>query len=331
MSQATTPRELAPSTPTRTKTKPGGALLQLGKRTLQVSRVDKIYYPATGFTKGQVLDYYLQIADALLPHLKDRPLTLKRYPEGVTGEFFYEKRCPVYRPDWVKTAPVWSEGTNSTINFCLANDRPTLIWAANLGTLELHTSLSKAKDVLRPTILAFDLDPGPPATIVQCCQVGLWLRDIFATLDLECFPKTSGSKGLQVYVPLNTPGATYDLTKGLARAIAQLMERQHPDLVTSVMKKSLRTSKVFIDWSQNDDHKTTVSVYSLRAREAPTVSTPVTWKEVQDTLKTGDPNKLRFTAPDVVKRVKKQGDLFAPVLTLKQRIPKNLTTHLATI
>jgi bifunctional non-homologous end joining protein LigD len=318
----------APAPAKRRKPEPKGAVLKLGSRSVPVSRVEKVYYPATGFTKGQVLDYYVNVASALLPHLKDRPLTLKRFPEGVTGLFFYEKRCPVYRPDWVKTAPVWSEGNNAIINFCLANDLPSLIWAVNLGTLELHTSLSKARDVLKPTVLAFDLDPGPPADIVQCCQVGLWLRDMFKTLGLECFPKTSGSKGLQVYVPLNTPGATYDQTKGLARAIAQLMEREHPQLVTSIMKKSLRTNKVFIDWSQNDDHKTTVCVYSLRAKDAPTVSTPVTWDEVAECLDSGDADRLRFTAPEVIARVQKHGDLFAPVLTLKQRIPKTLLAHL---
>jgi bifunctional non-homologous end joining protein LigD len=311
-----------------TNAKKSSTLLKVGARTLTVSNIEKVYYPATGFTKGEALDYYMKIAPVLLPHLKDRPLTLKRYPEGVTGEFFYEKRCPVYRPDWVKTAPVWSEGNNAIIDFCLASDLPTLIWAANLGTLELHTSLSRAKDVLRPTILAFDLDPGPPADIVQCCQVGLWVRDMFKWLGLESFAKTSGSKGLQVYVPLNTPGVTYEQTKGLARAIAQLLESEHPKLVTSVMKKSLRTNKVFIDWSQNDDHKTTVSVYSLRARETPTVSTPVSWDEVEATLKSGNPNKLRFTAREVLKRVAKLGDLFAAVVTMKQRIPKNLVGQL---
>jgi bifunctional non-homologous end joining protein LigD len=293
-----------------------------------VSNLEKVYYPKTGFTKGQVLDYYVNIAPVLLPHLKNRPLTLKRYPEGVEGEFFYEKRCPVYRPDWVKTARVWSHGKQADINFCLANDLPTLIWAANLGTLELHTSLSKAVNIAQPTVLAFDLDPGPPADIILCCQVGLWLRAMFASLGLECFPKTSGSKGLQVYVPLNTPGVVYDDTKGLSRAIAQLMEREHPKLITSVMKKSLRTNKVFIDWSQNDEHKTTVNVYSLRAREAPTVSTPVTWEEVAATLKGGDSNMLRFTAPQVLARVQQRGDLFEPVLKMKQRIPKGLLDHL---
>ncbi|MGI8905773.1 MAG: non-homologous end-joining DNA ligase [Candidatus Sumerlaeaceae bacterium] len=332
-SQASPSRGASTRTPgkSRSKTAKTTAILKLGRRSLPVSRVEKVYYPQAGFTKGQVLDYYVKIGSALLPHLKDRPLTLKRYPEGVTGEFFYEKRCPFYRPDWVKTAPVWSEGTNSTIDFCLANDLPTLIWAANLGTLELHTSLSKANDVLRPTLLAFDLDPGPPADIVQCCQVGLWLREMFGSLGLDCFPKTSGSKGLQVYVPLNTPGVTYDHTKGLARAIAQLMEREHPTLITSVMKKSLRSNKVFIDWSQNDDHKTTVCVYSLRARETPTVSTPVTWHEVEAALKAGDPNRLRFTAPEVVKRFDKHGDLFEPVLKMKQKLPRDLLANLRAI
>jgi bifunctional non-homologous end joining protein LigD len=253
--------------------------------------------------------------------LKDRPLTLKRYPEGVDGMFFYEKSCPKHRPEWVQTAPVWSEGRNDYIQFCLAQDIPTLVWAANLADLELHTSLSLGKDILRPTMLVFDLDPGPPANIVQCCKVGLWVRELFGGLGLESFPKTSGSKGLQVYIPLNTP-TTYDETKPFAHAVARLLEDQHPDEVVSDMKKSLRVNRVLVDWSQNDDHKTTVCVYSLRAKERPTVSTPVTWKEVEQCLKKEDPDLLVFETADTLKRVEKMGDIFADVLTMKQRLPK---------
>ena len=289
-------------------------------RKLKLSNLDKVLYPKVGFTKGQVVDYYARIAPVLLPHLKDRPLTMKRYPEGVDGMFFYEKNCPKHRPDWVDTARVWSEGNNRWMHYCLAQDLPTLIWAANLADIELHTSLSVAKDVLCPTMLVFDLDPGPPADIVLCCQVGLWLKAVFDQLRLECFAKTSGSKGLQVYVPLNTP-VTYDDTKSFAHAMARALERAHPDLVVSLMKKSLRAGKVFVDWSQNDDHKTTICVYSLRAKERPTVSTPVTWDEVAHALRKSDPSLLVFDSDAVLRRVEKHGDLFAPVLKLKQKLP----------
>jgi bifunctional non-homologous end joining protein LigD len=290
-------------------------------KQLTLSNLEKVLYPKAGFTKGQVIDYYVRIAPVLLPHLKDRPLTLKRYPEGVEGMFFYEKSCPKYRPKWVQTAKVWSEGRNAFMDYCLAQDLPTLVWAANLADLELHTSLSLGKDVLRPTMLVFDLDPGAPADIIQCCQVAIWVRELFAGLGLECYPKTSGSKGLQVYIPLNTP-TSYDETKPFAHAVARLLEDQHPDHVVSDMKKTLRVGKVLVDWSQNDDHKTTVCTYSLRAKERPTVSTPVTWKEVEQCLKKHDPGLLVFESHDTLKRVEKHGDLFAEVLTKKQTLPK---------
>jgi bifunctional non-homologous end joining protein LigD len=295
--------------------------IEIQGKQLTLSNLDKVLYPAAGFTKGQVIDYYIRIAPVLLPHLKDRPLTLKRYPEGVNGMYFYEKSCPKHRPEWVKTAPIWSEGRNDYIEFCLAQDIPTLVWAANLADLELHTSLSLGTDIMRPTMLVFDLDPGPPANIVQCCRVGLMLRELFEEYGLKCFPKTSGSKGLQVYIPLNTP-ATYAETKPFAHAVARVLEDQHPDLVVSDMKKSVRVNKVLVDWSQNDDHKTTICVYSLRAKDYPTVSTPVTWKEVEQCLKKKDPDLLVFKSDDVLKRVQKMGDIFADVLTLKQRLPK---------
>jgi bifunctional non-homologous end joining protein LigD len=287
---------------------------------LKLSNLDKVLYPAVGFTKAQVIDYYVRVAPVLLPHLKDRPLTLKRYPDGVNGMYFYEKACPKHRPEWVQTAPIWSSGRDNYINFCLAQDLPTLVWAANLADLELHTSLSYAKDILQPTMVVFDLDPGPPADIVQCCQVGLWLREIFDRFGLQTFAKTSGSKGLQIYVPLNTK-VTYDETKPFAHAIARLLEEEHRDLIVSDMKKSLRVGKVFVDWSQNDDHKTTVNVYSLRAKDSPTVSTPVTWEEVEGCLRKKNADLLVFTSDQVLKRVDKQGDLFNPVLTLKQKLP----------
>jgi len=291
-----------------------------GKK-LAVSNLNKVLYPKAGFTKGQVIDYYIHIAPLLLPHLKDRPLTMKRYPDGVEGEFFYEKNCPAHRPKWVKTAKVWSEGNQNTMDYCLANDLPTLVWAANLADLELHTSLSRKNNIDRPTMMVFDLDPGAPADMVQCCKVGLWLRDLLSKMKLKSWAKTSGSKGLQVYVPLNTP-VSYEDTKGLSRSLAQYLERDHPDRVTSNMSKALRKAKVFVDWSQNDEHKTTICVYSLRAREEPTVSTPVTWNEVENCLKKKNAELLRFRSDQVLTRVEKQGDLFERIEGLKQKLPK---------
>jgi len=290
-----------------------------GKK-LSLSNLDKVLYPAAGFTKAQVIDYYMRIAPALLPHLAGKPLTLKRYPNGVEGEFFYEKACPSHRPDWVEVAPIWSESSSREISFCLANDLPTLIWLANLATLELHPSLAKAEDLACPKSVVFDLDPGPPADISDCCQVALRLREFFGMLGLHAFAKTSGSKGMQIYVPLNTP-ITYERTKPFARAVAELLEKHHARLVVSNMKKELRKGKVLVDWSQNDEHKTTVSVYSLRARERPTVSTPVTWEEVESALKSKDAGALRFESEVVLDRVKRMGDLFEPLLSLSQELP----------
>ncbi len=290
-----------------------------GKR-LSLSNLDKVLYPATGFTKGQVIDYYARIAPALLPHLRGRPVTMKRYPDGVDGEYFYEKNAPKHRPEWVKTAPVWSRHNRRHINFLLVDDLPTLTWLANLASLEIHPSLALAADINQPKMMVFDLDPGPPANIVQCAQVAVWLRDIFQHWGLQCFPKTSGSKGMQVYVPLNT-STTYDVTKPFAHALARLLEHEHPELVVSAMKKEVRAGKVFVDWSQNDEHKTTISVYSLRAREHPTVSTPVSWSEVERALQKKDASLLVFEAPQVLQRVQNMGDLHEPVLELRQKLP----------
>ena len=297
------------------------AELVVDGKKLAVSNLDKVLYPKAGFTKGQVIDYYIRIAPVLLPHLKDRPLTMKRYPNGVDGEFFYEKNCPAHRPKWVRTAKVWSEGNNRNMDYCLANDLPTLVWAANLADLELHTSLARKSNVARPTMMVFDLDPGAPADIVQCCQVGIWLRDLLGEMKLKSFAKTSGSKGLQIYCPLNTP-VTFDRTKELSRVLAEHLEREHPNLVVSKMAKALRKGKVLVDWSQNDEHKTTICVYSLRAKERPTVSTPVNWKEVEITLKKKNAKLLTFTSDQVLARVEKQDDLFQPMETLKQKLPK---------
>ena len=300
---------------------PNKAELVVEDHKIQVSNLNKVLYPKVGFTKGQVIEYYIRIAPVLLPHLKDRPLTMKRYPDGVEGEFFYEKNCPSHRPKWVQTAKVWSEGNQRIMHYCLANDLSTLVWAANLADLELHTSLSRKNNIERPTMMVFDLDPGAPAAIVQCCQVGLWLRDLLAQMKLKSFAKTSGSKGLQIYVPLNTV-VTFDQTKRLSHGLAQHLEHEHADLVTSNMSKAIRKGKVFVDWSQNDEHKTTICVYSLRAREEPTVSTPVTWEEVVNCLKKKNADKLKFRSDKVLTRVEKLGDLFEPVEKLKQKLPK---------
>ena len=296
-------------------------VVEIEGRHLSLTNLDKVLYPAAGFTKGQVIDYYARIAPVLLPHLAGHPLTLKRYPEGVDKEYFFEKNATKHRPDWVKTAPVWSEGNQRDVNYILANDLSTLVWVANLAAIELHPSLSLAKDIASPRTMVFDLDPGPPADIVQCCQVGMWLREIFEHFGLQSFPKTSGSKGLQIYVPLNVP-TSYDATKPFANALARLLENQHRQLVVSDMKKQLRVGKVFVDWSQNDEHKTTIGVYSLRARERPTVSTPVRWEEVERALKKKDARLLVFEADQVLDRVQKMGDLFGPVHSLKQKLPR---------
>ncbi len=301
-------------------------IVEVQGRKLKLTNLEKVLYPVSGFTKGQVVDFYVRIAPVLLPHLAGRALTMKRYPEGVEHEYFFEKNAPMHRPDWVKTAPIWSGSNRRTIHYILANDLPTLVWIANLASIELHPSLSLAADIATPTMIVFDLDPGPPANIVQCAQVGLWVREIFDHFGLRSFPKTSGSKGLQIYVPLNSATLptkiSYQQTKSFAHAVARLLEQEHPELVVSDMKKAVRTNKVFVDWSQNDEHKTTISVYSLRAREHPTVSTPVTWDEVEQALKRKDTGRLVFEARDVLARVEKMGDLFEPVQKLKQKLPQ---------
>jgi bifunctional non-homologous end joining protein LigD len=291
--------------------------VQIDGRTLSLSNLDKVLYPDAAFTKGHVIEYYTRVAPVLLPHLRGRPLTLKRYPNGVDAPHFYEKQCPSHAPDWVETALI------GDINFCLANDLPTLVWLANLADLELHTSLAQAEAYDSPTVIAFDLDPGPPATIVECAEVALELRMVFEHLQMQAFPKTSGSKGMQVYVPLNTP-SSYEITRPFARGLAELLERRRRDLVVSEMKKSVRGGKVFVDWSQNTSFKTTVNVYSLRAKAEPTVSTPLRWEEVEAVTESRDPDELVFTSADVLERVAEHGDLFAPVVELRQTLPESL-------
>jgi bifunctional non-homologous end joining protein LigD len=290
-----------------------------GKR-LTLSNLDKVLYPKAGFTKAQVIDYYLRAAPAVLPHLRDRPLTLKRYPNGVDAPFFYEKNAPSHRPAWVKTAAVWSEHNQREMQFVMVQDVATLAWAANLADLELHVPLHRSRDLDRPDSVVFDLDPGAPADLVQCCEVGLILRDVFERLGLQTFAKVSGSKGLQLYLPLNT-ATSYDETKAFARAVADGLAAQRPALIVSNMKKSLRDGKVLVDWSQNDPHKTTVCVYSLRARDRPTVSMPVTWPEVESCLSKRAPSLLSFESSGALERIERQGDLFGPLLSMKQSLP----------
>ncbi len=295
-------------------------IVEVEGRRLSLSNLDRALYPEAGFTKRQVIDYYVRVAPFLLPHLACRPLTMKRFPSGVTGMYFYEKNCPRHRPEWVETAPIWSEGNHRWMDYCVAQNLSTLVWVANLAALELHTSLSCASAIQHPSFIIFDLDPGEPANMVECCKVALWVREAFARLKLRSFAKTSGSKGVQVYVPLNS-GATYDETKPFAHELAREIERKHPELVVSDMKKELRGGKVLVDWSQNDGHKTTICAYSLRARPQPTVSTPVSWAEITRCIESGNTAALEFTAPQVLERVERLGDLFAPVLSLYQQLP----------
>ena len=263
--------------------------LEIDGRTLQVSNLDKVMYPQAGFTKADVIDFYIKVSKWIIPHLKNRPLTLKRYPDGVTGEHFYEKDAPSHKPAWVKVAVVPRKGTRTgrkgDIHYVLMNDVPSLVWAANLASLEMHVFLARAPKIQQPTSIVFDLDPGEPADVLDCARVSLWIRDLVGQFGLKSFVKSSGSKGLQLYIPLNMP-TTYEKTQPFAKAIAELLEREHPDRVESEMAKALRTGKVFIDWSQNSEFKTTVCVYSLRAkRETPYASMPFTWEEVERACK----------------------------------------------
>jgi len=297
------------------------AEIEVEGKKIRVSNLDKVLFPKNQFSKGQVIDYYIRISKFLLPHLKNRPLTLKRFPEGIHGEFFYEKNAPSHTPEWISTARV-ARKDGSKIDFILINDLPSLVWSANLANIELHTFLSCAPKIERPTMMVFDLDPGPPADVIQCCQVALWLRETLSEFKLESFIKFSGSKGLQLYLPLNTP-ITYETTQPFAKALAELMERQHPDSVVSAMSKDLREGKVFIDWSQNSPHKSTVCVYSLRAkRETPTVSMPMAWDEIEEAVKTKDAEMFSFDPDAAIARVEEKGDLFEPVLKLKQTLSR---------
>jgi bifunctional non-homologous end joining protein LigD len=299
-------------------------VVEVDGRELKLTNLDKVLYPAAGFSKGDMVDYYARIAETVVPHLQGRAVTLRRFPEGVEGldSAFFEKRCPKHRPKWVKTTNVRAGPHAGNIDFCVCDSRATLIWMAQLAAIELHPSLSLGRAPTRPTVLAFDLDPGPPADIVDCCRLALRLREMFEHFGVRSFPKTSGSKGLQVYVPLNSKEASYETTKPFAKAIAQLLEKQTPEKVVSKMKKVEREGKVFVDWSQNHRSKTTIAAYSLRARERPTCSTPLSWEEVEEGADSGDGAPLVFEAGDLLERVEDRGDLFAPVLELKQELPE---------
>jgi bifunctional non-homologous end joining protein LigD len=298
-------------------------VITVGRRRVEVSNLDKVMFPATGFTKGDVIGYYRDIAAVLLPHLKGRAVTLKRYPDGVDGNFFYEKRCPPHRPDWIKTVTIRRKRDDKDIDYCLLDDQASLVWSANLANIELHCSLGRDKDIFKPTYVVFDLDPGTRADILDCGWVALQIRELLMELELESLVKTSGSKGLQLYVPLNTK-ATYEETRPFALDIARRLEQEHPRRIVSKMSKELRTGRVFIDWSQNHPTKTTASVYSLRARERPTVSTPLAWDEVEAAVDDDDPKTLVFEPDEVLRRVEKWGDLFAEAKMIKQRLPQQI-------
>jgi bifunctional non-homologous end joining protein LigD len=294
--------------------------LVVGDRELTVSNLTKILYPAVGFTKGELIDAYADLAEVLLPHLRGRPVTLKRYPDGVEGKFFYEKRSPRHRPDWVATARIYSSSHKAEIDYTLLEDLPSLIWSANLANIELHTSLSRVDDLDRPDSLVFDLDPGAPADIVDCARVALRLRAFFTQLGLDSYAKTSGSKGIHLHVPLNGT-ATFAESRPFAKAVAETFEARFPDEVVSRQTKTKRTGRVLIDWSQNDSHKTTASVYTIRAKERPTASTPLEWDEVEAAAEAGDSGALAFTVDDLRARIAAKGDLYAPLLSQKQELP----------
>jgi bifunctional non-homologous end joining protein LigD len=301
---------------------------EIGGRRLTIRHLDRVIFPETGTTKQDLLDYYVRVADAMLPHLRERLLHMHRYPEGVSGPRFWQKACPDHRPEWITTAPVWSEDKGATIDFCVVNELAALLWAVNIGSIELHTSLHLRHELLRPTVLAFDLDPGEGAGILECCEVALRLRELLRGFGMRALPKTSGSKGLQVYVPLNDGGTTYARTKPVARGIAEVLEAQTPDRVVSRMARALRPGKVLVDWSQNTEHKSMVCAYSVRAKQRPTVSTPVSWAELEAAIGAGDPDLLVFDIDAVLARVERDGDLFADVLTMRQQPDVQLTPQL---
>ncbi len=304
-----------------TRTKLAEGTVEIDGRELELSNFDKVLYPKTGTTKGDVLEYYRAAAPVLLPHLAGRPLTMKRYPDGVEGSHFYEKQCPPWRPDWVSTAAVWTERKQRDIDFCVIDDLPTLLWAVNLADLEMHALLARAEDLQQPTMVVFDLDPGEGVGLAECAEVAVWLRDVLDHLDLNVVVKSSGSKGLHLAIPLNT-GTSYEQTKPFAKALARLAERERPDEVVSKMTKEKRRGKVFVDWSQNTAHKTTVVPFSLRARERPTVAVPLEWSEVEAVVEgSSEPDDLLMVTDQVLEEFDARDALAEPLLTEQQQIP----------
>lgn len=296
----------------------GTHTIKVGRIALRASNLDKVLYPEAGLTKGDMLRAYARLAPAVILHARHRPLAMKRYPDGVDEAPFFQKRVPESHPSWLHVSgPVGEHG----IHYPLLDDVRTLLWAANLGSIELHVLLARHDAIEQPTALVFDLDPGEGTSIIECCVVAQLVHELFADLGLDSYCKTSGSKGVQVYVPLNRPSVTYEQTKPLSKAVAELLEKQHPELIVSKQRKELRRGKVLIDWSQNDPSKTTICAYSLRARERPRVSTPVTWQEVGAAADGSNREALRFEVDDVVARIAQHGDLFAPVLTQRQSLP----------
>jgi bifunctional non-homologous end joining protein LigD len=295
-------------------------IVEIAGRRLSLSNLNKDLYPSYGFTKAQILEYYRRIAEFILPHLKDRALTLKRYPEGVEQDFFFEKRCPAHRPAWAKTAELRRDD-GELMTVCLVNDLSTLMWVSNLASLELHVPLARAASPATPDSMVFDLDPGDPANILDCARVALILRDLLSPLGLTGYVKTSGQKGLHVYIPLNRQETTFADTKKFSKAVAEIMQKNYPDLVTAKMAKEYRQGRVFINWEQNDSKKTMICVYSLRAREKPLVSFPLAWRELEQLAGQDDPEKLQVIYSEAVSRAQKHGDLFREVLVKKQQLP----------
>jgi len=292
-------------------------VVAVGGHEITLVNLAKPMYPG-GFRKAQVIDYYTKVAPAMLPHLRGRPVTRVRWPHGTADKSFFEKNKPAGTPEWVHTAKVTHK--DEVVEYIVADDVATLVWLANMAALELHPQLHLAARPERPTVMVFDLDPGAPAALLECCAVGLEVRDLLGELGLACWPKVSGGKGMQVYAPLHTP-CTYDQTKAFSRGVARALERADPARVTSNMAKALRTNRVLVDWSQNDEVKTTVAAYSLRGRERPTASAPVAWEEVEAAVEARDASGLVFEADQVLERVASKGDLFAEVAKRKQKLP----------
>jgi len=293
---------------------------EIAGRSLKVTNLTKVLYPLVGFTKAQVIEYYAKIAPTMLAHIEDRGVTFRRWPDGVAADAFFNKRCPSHRPDWVGTCLGPGDRAGG-IHYCKLDEVASLAWAANLAALEIHAPMARCSDLESPTMLVFDLDPGEPATIIECCQIALLIREVLDTVGLQSVAKTSGSKGMQLYIPLNTPH-THSHAADFALAVAQLLEKQHPARVTANMAKKERPKKIFIDWSQNSRHKTTIAPYSLRGKDRPTVSTPISWDEVSDGA---DGEPLSFEAFEVVDRVESIGDLFAEAVSVEQQLPSART------